>query len=257
MSNVCSLHSLTQTPMFPISSTAAEIMRYFQGVYYFTAFPIGLVLNIMAIVLIVKFKRLHSTSFYLILQVIVADTFVGLVLFPVAGVNIIANAWVFGDVLCQILAISLFFLRYARNLLMLVLATDRLCTIFFPFWYAKHQVHVAVPMSLIAWFLAFTVALIPVYGILECYEFQKHIWTCGLGNGCRHKIACSRYRTGFVSVANISIFISLVMYLILYCKARHLKKKMHVIPSIHNTNSETSNSVASSDSGYENNTKQV
>ena len=246
-SEPCNLYSLTQAPMLSVSPTAAEVVRYIQGVYYITAFPIGVLLNVISIVLIAKFKKLHSTSFYLILQVIVADFFNALLLYPVAGANIIANVWVFGSGLCQVLALSLFFLRYARNLLMLVLATDRLCTIFLPFWYSRHQVHVVVPMSIVAWFLSFVVALIPVYGILGCYEFQRVTWICDFGNGCSYPIHCSRYRTGSVTVVNIGMIISLVMYLVLYCKARQLKKKTHVVPSPAQSG-ERSNS-GSSDSG--------
>ena len=243
----CNLYSLTQAPMLSVSPTAAEVMRYIQGVYYITAFPIGLLLNVISIVLIAKFKKLHSTSFYLILQVIVADFFNALLLYPVAGANIIANVWVFGSGLCQVLALSLFFLRYARNLLMLVLATDRLCTIFLPFWYARHQVHVVVPMSIVAWFLSFVVALIPVYGILGCYEFQRDTWICDFGNGCSHPIHCSRYRTGSVTVANICIVISLVMYLVLYCKARQLKKRARIVLPL-SDNSDHGSSGGSNDS---------
>lgn len=240
-SSECTLQQLTQAYPLPLSPVTANVIRYIQGVYFFIAFPIALSLNIFSIILIAKFKKLHNTDFYLILQVIVANVFIVLILFPAGGANVIANAFVLGGEMCQVLGLLLLFLRYARNLLMLVLATDRLCTVFLPFWYLHHRIRVVLPLSITAWILSFLATLPPVYGILGCFQFTRFTWSCTFGNGCDGSDTCSRFRTGSITFGNICVLISLVMYLVLYCKARQLKKRTaRIFPASETVNTHSS-----------------
>ena len=76
--------------------------------------------------------------------------------------------------------------------------------------------------------LAFTVALIPVRGLLDCYTVLRNTWTCFPADGCIHQRACFTYRWITYAVSNVSGIVSLVMYLLLIRKARKIRNRVAV-----------------------------
>ena len=76
--------------------------------------------------------------------------------------------------------------------------------------------------------LAFTVALIPVRGLLDCYTDLRNSWTCFPADGCIHQRACFTYRWITYAVSNVSGIVSLVMYLLLFHKARKIRNRVAV-----------------------------
>lgn len=242
----------------PISETASEVFRYLQIVLFVIGFPIGLILNTTVIVLVAKFKSLQQTSFYLALQVIVVDLLITLIQFPTTTANVIANRWVFGAVGCPTIGFLLFTFRNMRNFLMFVLVTDRMLSVFAPFWYYKrnHRKFVIIPLSIASWIFALVYGIIPMPPILDCHEYGKIAWGCTISKGCKYPEVCDAYKITSVVVSNvIGGLIPLVMYIILYCKARSLKRKIafprnsgarkqSLISAFSNSTSDTTTSVS-------------
>ena len=224
----CEERRLLGGPM-PLSPTANLAFRCIQAVMFIIGFPIGLLLNTFVIVLVAMVKKLHQTSFYLALQVILVDLLITLIQFPTTLVNVIANGWVFGRAGCPLIGFLLFTLRNMRNFLMFVFVTDRLLTVFAPFWYYKryHRKAVVIPLSVAAWVFAIIYGLIPMPFFLNCHQYNKIAWGCTVSKGCTYPEVCDAYKNASVVLSNIiGGFIPLVMYIILYYKARQLKKKM-------------------------------
>ena len=221
----CSERRLLGGPL-PISRTAFDVFRYLQIILLMTGFPIGIILNSMVIVLVAKFKSLHQTTFYLALQVVIVDLCITLLVFPTTIATIIADRWVFGAAGCPSIGFFLFTFRNMRNFLMFVFVTDRLLTVFTPYWYFKrnNRQYVVVPLSILAWIFALIYGIIPI--ILDCHDYGRIAWSCTVKRGCTYPKVCDAYKLASVVLSNvIGGFIPLVMYIVLYCKARQLRKK--------------------------------
>ena len=214
----------------PLPVHVANGLRYVQAVYYFIYFMFGVLLNLFVMVLILRYKKLQTITFILALQVCIVDLLNAATVFPTSAVNAIAGRYVFTG-LCSTLGFLGFFLGLARFYLMFVLALDRFSTVFMPFWYQRRRIKVVLPFSIGAWVLAFTVALIPVRGVLDCYAVARNVWGCFPDDGCTHPRACFLYRWSSYIVSNLCGVVSLMMYLILFRKARKLRNRVSVAPT--------------------------
>ena len=222
----CSERRLLGGPL-PISRTAFDVFRYLQIILLMVGFPIGIILNSMVIVLVAKFKSLHQTTFYLALQVVIVDLCITLLVFPTTIANIIADRWVFGAAGCPSIGFFVFTFRNMRNFLMFVFVTDRLLTVFTPYWYFKrnNRRNVVVPLSILAWILALIYGIIPI--ILDCHDYGRIAWSCTVNKGCTYPKVCDAYKITSIVLSNVvGGFIPLVMYVVLYCKARQLRRKL-------------------------------
>ena len=212
----------------PLSINTANVLRYMQVTYYIICFPFGVFLNLFVLLLILRFKRLQNITFILAFQVSASDLVNAILVFPTSAANAIADRYVFTG-LCTTIGIVVFHLRIARIYLMFVLALDRFLTVFMPFWYQRCRMKVVVLLSLGAWMLSFIVALIPVKGLLECYSFTRYTWACVPLNGCLNKRACSVYNSTSIALSNGCNVVSLLLYFMMFCKARQLRNKTRTL----------------------------
>ena len=210
----------------PLPTNTANVLRYMQIAYYVICFPLGVFLNLFVLSLILRFKKLQTVTFVLAFQVIASDLVNASIVFPTSAANAIADRFVFTG-LCPVIGFVVFYVRIVRFYLMLVLALDRFCTVFLPFWYQRnrHRVKTIAILSVLAWVLAFIVSLVPVKGLLDCYSFQRNTWACVPTNGCIHKNECSVYNSISAALSNGCNIVSLLLYLSLFCKARQLRNK--------------------------------
>ena len=206
----------------PISDTAAITLRYIQVIYYLVSFPLGVFLNLFVVLLILRLKKLQNVTYILAVQVCVVDLINAAIVYPTSAANAIADRYVFTG-LCTTIGFVVFSLEILRIYLMFVFVLDRFLTVFMPFWYQRHRVKVVVPFSLGAWILAFIIGLIPAKGLLDCYSFQRNTWACVPTNGCLHRNACSIYSSTAVALSNSCNVVSVILYLILFIKARKLR----------------------------------
>ena len=216
---------------FPLSlaMNVAIVLRYIQVAFYLICLPFGVLLNLYVIVLILRFRKLQNVTFILALQVCTGDMLNAAIVFPTSAANVIADCYVFSG-FCTTIGFAVFYLRVVRVYLMLVLVLDRFCTVFMPFWYQRNKVRVIVPLSLGAWIWAFALSIFPVKGILDCFGFQRNTWACVPTKGCLHRNACSIYISTSITLSNTCNLTGLVLYSILFCKARKLRNKIAIAP---------------------------
>lgn len=212
----------------PLSMIAAQVLRYMQITYYLICFPLGVSLNLLVLLLIFRFKKLQNITFILAFQVSASDLVNATIVFPTSAANAIADHYVFTG-MCTAIGIVVFHMRIARIYLMFVLALDRFLTVFTPFWYQRCRMRVIIVLSLGAWIVSFIIALIPVEGLLDCYSFQRHTWACVPSTGCSNKNACSVYNSTSIALSNGCNVISLLLYFIMFCKARQLRNKIRTL----------------------------
>lgn len=204
-----------------------EEVRIIQTVVYILLIPPTIALNTFVIYLIAKFKSLHNRAMYLALQIVVIDLIHGTVNSSLIWITAVANQWLFGNAGCQILAFIVYSLRSARWILMLVFTIDRLLTVFLPFHYHKHASKIALAMSTTGWTIALLKGLIPVQGILGCYTFTVGLAKCDIF--CTTVRKCEIY-IAFSSAFDIATgLVCVLLYTILFCKAKQLKKKTEIL----------------------------
>ena len=213
----------------PLPIHVANVVRYIQAVFYIIYFLLGVPLNLFVTLLILRYKKLQTVTFTLALQVCIGDMINAAIVFPTSAVNAIAGRYVFTG-LCSTFGFLTFFLGLARFYLMFVFVLDRFCTIFLPFRYQRHRIKVVLPFSIGAWMLSLFVALVPVRGLLDCYTVLRNSWMCYPSAGCAYQRECFVYRWLSYIVSNVLGVVSLVMYLILFHKARKLRNRVAAAP---------------------------
>lgn len=225
----CVARSIQGPIMLPYSPLLVGIVRVIQCVLFFLVLIAGLFLNIQVIVLVVKYKKLRNYSFGITLQVVALNL---LLLFTYMTVLVsgITNRWVFGEKMCVIFGVLMLVAGLARTLLMCVFVIDRFLTVFVPFVYPKFQLKVTVILSVFSWLFCIAASIVPLPWILDCYCFNSYSLLCGLSTDC------SRYCSFFVcmllsSVTGPVIFLSVILYTMLYMKAK-LAKLGTVVPSV-------------------------
>ena len=207
----------------PVSMTTANVLRYIQAVYYMICFLTAVLLNMFVIIIVVRFKQLHTLIFWFSLQIIIVDLINAIIIFPQSAANAIADKFIFTG-LCTLFGFFISFFRFARNTLMFVLVVDRFSAIFLPFRYNQHRLKAIIILSIIAWTL--TMIFILIAASLGCYQFQRLTWTCSLGIGCENTGFCTVYGAVFIAVVNITAFLSFLLYLALLCKAKKLRNRV-------------------------------
>ena len=118
-------------------SEAIILGDIFQAISFIIIFVPGMILNIMIITLIVKYKSLHQCGFLVAFQIFVCNIFYLLFLMPVSTVSSIAHGWVFGDIGCNAVGFLVEWMRVLRFFLTLVLALDRSFLVYFPFGFCQ------------------------------------------------------------------------------------------------------------------------
>ena len=227
----------------PLAPNIAVVLRYMQITFYFVCLPFGVLLNLFVTVLILRHKKLQNIPFFLALQVCAGDMINAAIVFPTSAANAIADRYVFTG-FCTTIGFAVFYLRIVRIYLMLVLVLDRFCNVIMPFWYQRNKVKVIVPLSLTAWIWGFVISIIPVRGILDCYAFQRNTWACVPSTGCLYRNACSIYNTTSITLSNAFNVVGIVLYTVLFCKAKKLQKKVDIAPSVDGSGEEDTAALA-------------
>ncbi|XP_073729819.1 trace amine-associated receptor 13c-like [Misgurnus anguillicaudatus] len=107
-------------------------------------------LNLLVIISISHFKKLHTPTNMLILSLAVSDMLVGLIVIPVEAIKLIETCWYFGEIFCGFFIISLgLFLSISLSNLVLI-ALDRFIAVIHPLLYTQK---ITMTKSLVAIFL--------------------------------------------------------------------------------------------------------
>ncbi len=119
-----------------LSDNADLGLRYFAFGYNIVVFPISLSLTAFIIFLIIKFKHLQQTTFFLALQVIISG-FLFALFRPAAVISTIDGQWSTGIQTCNISGGVFAFLFQLCQWIMFVFVCD--CFFTMPFRYNRHR----------------------------------------------------------------------------------------------------------------------
>ena len=201
------------------------IMRSIVIAFLLLLFPFAVFLNCLFVILVAKSKILQQTTFYLALQVVVVDLASVFFVFPLTITGGFIQQWSLEPVLCTLTLFIEAFIRSSRQFLMFAFVTDRFCLVFFPFRYRRHRNKLVI--SLCIGVYTISVVLASVLSVLDCVGFSRVTWHCDLSEGCTNPEACGIWTS--ISLVFLTVwgsFVPLVMYVILFIKARMVKNRV-------------------------------
>ncbi len=99
-------------------------------------------LNLLVIISVSHFKKLHTSTNLLILSLAVADLLIGLVVMPIEAIKLIETCWYFGDTYCGLFTIILGLLLSVSISTLVLIAVDRYMAVCHPLQY-PHKITTA------------------------------------------------------------------------------------------------------------------
>ncbi|XP_055065131.2 trace amine-associated receptor 13c-like [Misgurnus anguillicaudatus] len=94
-------------------------------------------LNLLVIISICYFKKLHTPTNMLILSLAVADLLVGLIIMPLEATRLIETCWYFGDTICRLFLIIMGLLLATSLSNLVFIAVDRYVAVCHPLLYPQ------------------------------------------------------------------------------------------------------------------------
>ncbi len=210
-----------------LSNNADIALHYFVLGYDVVLFPLSLSLTGLIIFLIIKFKHLQQTTFFLALKVAIIDSLFVLTFLPVAIISAINGQWLFGLLTCNINGGIIVLFVQLRNWLMFVFVCDRFCTVFMPFSYNKHRKKVILILCLTVLALSVFAAGLPM--ILGCFGFSRVVWECiiSIHETCPNYEFCQLHTITFIALGQIvGNVVPMVMYISLFIKAKIVRNRI-------------------------------
>ena len=205
------------------SSPLALIAKSYLILVYYSTFIAGSLLNFLLLYLIIRYKKLHTLSFVISLQIVFLDLLqlYGVYLFRL--VTVFTGKWVFGTGFCVVTGFIFIFVRVARSFLMCVFVIDCFLSVFAPYFYPRHDKKIAITLSVVAWILALLFQLPAFPGLLDCYSFSVDRFQCIYLTLCNQP--CLVYARVYVIVIFIpTTLLPVVLYTLLYLKVKKIKK---------------------------------
>lgn len=219
----CAARAIQGPIELPYSSALTTTVRVIQAIYYSIIILAGLFLNTLVIVLVVKYKKLHSLSYLVSLQVVVLNLLFSVTLIANL-VSAIANQWLLGEYACAITGLLYNIAALTRTLLMCVFVIDRYFAVVWPYFYPKHKFKITVSISIAAWVFSAVVAIAMLPGLLDCYIFSVAAKTCLNSSVCGP--TCFIYTRSYSVVLVPATILPIVLYGLLYYKARKIQQEL-------------------------------
>ena len=136
--------------------------------------------NITLLLVIIKRRKLHEPTYYLVSNLAASDLIFALILAPINAASGFLESWIYGDVFCKIYSYVTYTLAMQSLITMAFISIDRYCAICKPLHYhnliTKKK---CVTFVIYSWIHALFVTSPPLYGWNE-YTYFPHLALCQL-----------------------------------------------------------------------------
>ena len=209
----------------PVLQGIPSYVNYLQGAIILCVAALSFALNGFTIFLILRHKILHHRTFYLALHTCIINLVFTAIIHITSIISAFSGGWLLGDITCQIVGFFHDTLVSARFLFALVLAADRLMTVFLPFWYRRHGGKTALGMLTALWIWSLFRGILPLEGVLNCYAYIPTIKSCSIAFSCSDQC----YKFGIFAITflhTMSNLFPFFLYIVLFRKGRQIQKQL-------------------------------
>ena len=185
---------------------------------------LGNFLNILTLILITRYKHLHSLSFAIAAQIAICNiTEACVVGFPDV-INNIMGRWIFGSHICAFSALLRLLYSTVRGILFLTFSLDRFGAVFFPFVYPRYSRKIVTVLCFFSWMISLIFSLVPIPQLLDCYGLLESSHECTIKPSC-HK-NCRLYMNVWLYLLYFPpSLIAAALFVVLYVKGRKIRRK--------------------------------
>ena len=188
---------------------------------------IGVPLNLLLIVALIKSRHLVDEGFMLCLSIFIANLILSITFGTSMFVASSTRSWPLGYRGCQFFGFVTYFVGTVRWMTLGMLSIDRFCRVFLPFRYARHSKTVLKILFLLPWVILLPTAILPLFNINGSYDLYGGLTTCYYSSRCTEYVVCPiTVQVPFTVVLASGSVLPIVLYTILYCKARRLRRAM-------------------------------
>ncbi|XP_061098896.1 trace amine-associated receptor 1-like [Conger conger] len=218
-----------------------EVTRITLYIFFVSIIFLTVCGNLLVIISIAHFKKLHTPTNYLILSLAVVDFLLGVVIMPPSMVRTIETCWYFGDVFCKIHSSTDVMLCTASILNLSFISIDRYYAVCQPLHYqTKITTYTTVIMITVSWSVSACVGFGMVFlelNILGIEDFYYNNVAC-IGGCILFQTQASSSMSSILSFY-IPGFIMLVIYQKIFHVAQKQARSIHSIAcnNIHSENS--------------------
>ncbi len=206
--STCAARSLGVPFILPFSSNLTTTVRSFLTIYYILILVFGVFLNTLVIVLVAKYKKLHTRTFAIATQILVINLLSCSTIFLLRPITSIANKWLFGEHMCVLTGFIFLSLLLLRLLLMFVFVIDRFLAVFWTYGYPKHSTKIMIILSLSTWVFTLVWRVLALPGIFDCYGYLSPSYLCFHSTRCSQACAIM----GYISLGVIQGPASIILY---------------------------------------------
>ena len=183
------------------------------SIYYIFNLSMALLGNITLLLVIIKSRKLHEPTYYLVANLAASDLIFAVIFGPINAASGFLESWIYGDVFCKIYSYVTYTLAMQSLITMAFISIDRYCAICKPLHYhsliTKKKCLIFVIYS---WIHALLVTSPPLYGWNE-YTYFPHLALCQLNwaadpyfallwLGLTTFVPCS----GIITLCNVAIY---------------------------------------------------
>ncbi|XP_065121222.1 trace amine-associated receptor 13c-like [Paramisgurnus dabryanus] len=142
-------------------------------------------MNLLVIISICRFKKLHTPTNMLILSLAVSDLLIGLIVMPFEAIKFIETCWYFGDTICRLILIIMGLLLSTSLSNLVLIAVDRYVAVCHPLLYPQKITTTRTIITICVWWFfssVYNIAIISAsnrnntcYG--ECTAIITFVWS--------------------------------------------------------------------------------
>ena len=185
---ICAARSIQEPPApLPYSEALILVEKVYLALIFCFTLIAGTLLNIFVLFLVIRYKKLHTLTFGISLQIVVLNLIqlYGAIIFRL--VTVITETWVLGIAVCVISGYIFNTVYNARAFLMCVFVIDRFLSIFAPYFYPRHSKKLIIPLCVSFCVISLLLQLLLLPGLFDCYSFSPTQGLCllrGCNNSC-------------------------------------------------------------------------
>ena len=226
LTNSCAASSLQSSANVSqiIPTPIAISARVFQVLYGSLQVIFGILLNVLILILVFRFKKLRTISFAIAVQIAIANLALTVNNGIPTIVNHIAGRFILGLEFCITSGLVAYMLTDLRTLLIFVFSFDRFASVFAPFFYPKHSRRIIILMCVLAWCISTATNLMSIPQILDCCIFVEPTLTCEISSRCSKICKIFLYTIRATSIFP-AVIATVAFFLALYIKGRKIRRK--------------------------------